>query len=86
MSILNFSHIHTKSELMDTLEVFFGLPNFWGRNWDAFGDCIADREFSTLPSQVQIIGLETLRKNFGEDAQILEEILDENSIKYTLLR
>ena len=85
MSTLNLSLIHTKSELMNTLGTFFWLPDFWGRNWDAFSDCIQDRELSTLPSHFEIIGLKNLRKNLSEDAQILEEILDENSIEYTSL-
>lgn len=85
MSPLNLSHIRTKSELMDSLGTFFSLPDWWGQNWDAFAGCIADRQTSTLPSRLEIIGLENLRKNLGEDAQTLEEILDENGIAYTLL-
>ncbi|MFA6090891.1 MAG: barstar family protein [Candidatus Gracilibacteria bacterium] len=85
MSLLNLSKIHTKSELMNMLGVFFGLPDWWGQNWDAFADCIRNKETSTLPSQIQIIGLENLQKTLGEDARIFREILDENIIQYILL-
>ncbi|OIP52989.1 hypothetical protein AUK10_03070 [Candidatus Gracilibacteria bacterium CG2_30_37_12] len=84
MPPLNLSQIHTKSELMNTLGIFFGLSDWRGRNWDAFHDCIQNRETSTLPSQIQIIGLENLQKNLGEDVKIFREILDENSIGYRI--
>jgi len=55
MPILDFSQIHTKSELMKMLGDFFRFPDYWGRNWDAFSDCIQDTNASVLPSQLQII-------------------------------
>lgn len=85
MATLDLSQIRTKIELMDLLGIFFELPNWWGRNWDAFNDCIQERETSGLPSQIQIIGLEDFRKNLPEDAHILEEILAENNIHYATL-
>ena len=55
MPILHLANIHTKSELMDTLGIFFSFPHWWGHNWDALNDCIKDGELSTLPSQFHII-------------------------------
>lgn len=85
MTTLNLSQIQTKSELMDSLEDFFSLPDWWGRNWDAFNDCISDRELSTLPSPFEIVWMDDLSRHLAEDARIFQEILDENGIEYTLL-
>ena len=85
MSTLNLSNIHTKTELMATLGTFFSLPDWWGRNWDGFADCMSDKELSTLPSRLEIIGLKSLNKNLCEDARIFQEILDENCIEYRLI-
>lgn len=85
MSQLNLSNIHAKPELMDSLGTFFLLPDWWGRNWDAFSDCIGDWDISSLPSPTEIIGMEKLQENLRKDARILLEILDENDIQYVLL-
>ena len=85
MSTLDLSQIETKDELMDSLKDFFLFPDWWGRNWDSFADCISDRELSTLPSPIEIIWMGDLEKNLGEDALMFQEILDENDIEYTLL-
>lgn len=82
MSILDLSNIRTKPELLDLLGVFFSLPDWWGRNWDAFNDCMGDDQLSSLPSHIEIIGIEDLRKNLSDDARILEEIFDDNNIEY----
>jgi hypothetical protein len=41
---LSFEGARTKAELLDRIEKQLMLPQWWGRNWDALEDCLADRD------------------------------------------
>jgi RNAse (barnase) inhibitor barstar len=41
--------IKNKAELLDALAAAFALPKYFGKNWDALVDCLAD--MSWLPAQ-----------------------------------
>ena len=64
-------------EIHERIQKAFGFPEWYGRNWDAFWDCLTDM----YGSKVNIVfeGLEKLRKVFGEEAEndiaILKRIL-----------
>jgi RNAse (barnase) inhibitor barstar len=47
----------------------FGFPDYYGRNWDAFDECIRDVE---LPPHVEITGLEALRVRLPREAELFQ--------------
>ncbi len=49
--------VTTSQELHNLLAETFQFPDYYGRNWDAFDECIRDVQ---LPPRVEIVGLETL--------------------------
>ncbi|MFO1031664.1 MAG: barstar family protein [Planctomycetota bacterium] len=45
---LDVSNIATSEDLQVLLESLLGLPGHYGRNWNAYWDCIRDPEQSAM--------------------------------------
>lgn len=55
----------TREELHALLAEAMDFPEYYGRNWDAFDECLRD---ATLPAHVTIRGLGTLRAKLPGEA------------------
>ena len=55
-----------------------GFPSHYGRNWDAFWDCVRDPEQSALPSVLRITGWDMMSQQtrLRRDARILRDLLE----------
>ena len=61
--------VTTRDEVHNLIAEAFGFPDYYGRNWDAFDECIRDVE---LPSHVEITGLDTLRVRLPREAELFQ--------------
>ncbi len=75
--ILDFSNVKYYSEIHEIIKKELNFPDFYGRNWDAFWDCLTDmygEEFN-----LEVIGLtklhEALGKEIEKDISKIKEIL-----------
>jgi len=48
---IDVSEIQTSEQLHHLLSAELGFPNYYGNNWDAFDECVADPE-ADLPALV----------------------------------
>jgi ribonuclease inhibitor len=64
----------TPQELHDLLGEAFRFPDYYGRNWDAFDECIRDVE---VPNVIQITGFQKLRLHLPEEAEFMSRCLDD---------
>jgi ribonuclease inhibitor len=69
----------SSEQLHELLEEAFGFPSYYGRNWDAFWDCI--QEVKTGPWEIAIKGWEQLQTRLPHDARMLGEILADLQFK-----
>jgi RNAse (barnase) inhibitor barstar len=60
----------SSAELHRLLAATFHFPDYYGRNWDAFDECIRDVE---LPARVEIVGFEALRARLPREAELLQQ-------------
>jgi len=60
----------TREELHCLVAKAFGFPDYYGKNWDAFDECIRDVE---LALRVENGGLETLRTRLPREAELLQQ-------------
>lgn len=69
--------IRDRSELFDALEVALDLPRWWGRNWDALNEVLADRfsEEDDGPQRTLVIPGTELRQVAPTVADTLFEVL-----------
>ena len=64
----------TSVELHDRLASTFSFPDYYGRNWDAFDECIAD--YGPFSGILKIHGWDELRIRLPQDAELLHSCLD----------
>ena len=72
--LLDLTTVRSTDELHDLLASFFQFPDYYGRNWDAFDECIAD---SNLTGTLTIHGFQKLQAVLPRDADLLRQCLDD---------
>lgn len=64
----------TKEEAVhERLAVAFGFPSYYGKNWDAFWDCVST--LNPMPQKIRIRGLESLANSLPREAALLKKCL-----------
>ncbi len=57
---LNFSGCTCICDIHRELKIKFGLPDYYGENWDALWDCLDDLFIGSNPITIKIQGLSSL--------------------------
>lgn len=91
--VLDFSKIRHFSELHEIIKEELDFPDYYGKNWDAFWDCLTD--MVGHPVHIEIHGIDQLEQQGENDAKKLIKILKRlkhynddryvNEIKITLI-
>lgn len=74
--VIDLSDIQTASALHDVLARTLGLPDHYGRNWDAFEECFGDPDAGPLPDAIRFVGWQTLAQRLPQDAKLLRQIIE----------
>jgi ribonuclease inhibitor len=72
---LDVSGLRSGPELHELLATKLGFPGYYGRNWDAFWDCITDPDQSRMPSVLRVRGWAALAQRLPRDAKLMRECL-----------
>ena len=72
--ILDFTGCKYLDEIHYILKDKFGLPEYYGKNWDALWDCLDYLFYSKGEVLAYIKGLETLSKDLRDEIQIMLEV------------
>ena len=76
---LKLAAVETGDELHAMLAERLGFPGYYGRNWDAFWDCVSDLEQSLTPIVLRLRGWDELHLRLPGDAEILRQCLGDLS-------
>ena len=71
--VIDFSRVNYYLEMHQIIKEALDFPDYYGCNWDAFWDCLTDMYGE--PIHIEIIGLDVIERNFGDDAEIMITIL-----------
>jgi RNAse (barnase) inhibitor barstar len=77
IAIINVSLVRTTEDLHELLSDRLGFPDYYGRNWDAFWDCIRDPMQSVMPPVLLIYGFDDLLAKLPRDARIFRRCLED---------
>jgi RNAse (barnase) inhibitor barstar len=69
---IDLRSVRSKEELHVLLEEALHFPDYYGRNWDAFDECIRNVE---LPRQIEIIGLGAMAARLPREAKLMRECI-----------
>ena len=70
---IDFTNVTHHWDVHEIISDALDFPDYYGCNWDAFWDCLTDMIGD--PVHIEIIGLEISKQKFGDDADIMLEIL-----------
>ena len=69
---IDLAGITSRDELHDMLADAFQFPSYYGRNWDAFDECVRDYPGA---GNITISGLESLRARLPREAELFSQCL-----------
>lgn len=70
---VDLSGINSRDELHERLAQVFSFPDYYGRNWDAFDECIADL---APPVSIVVTGFESLSFALPREAKLFAKCLN----------
>jgi len=74
--------VNSREELHKTLASALGFPDWYGRNWDAFWDCVRDPKLSVLPKELTLRNSAHLSHFLPREYRLFKKCLDDLSTKY----
>ncbi len=72
---VDFTNFQYYSEMHGIIGKSLDFPDYYGCNWDAFWDCLTD--MVGRPVHIEIIGIDVIRRKFGDAADKMLEMLKE---------
>ena len=72
---LDFSNITHWSEFHQIIKKELDFPEYYGKNWSAFWDCLTDIVDVEEPLNIEILGAEVLEQKFAGTLEKMIEIL-----------
>ncbi len=75
--VLDFSQCHTWYELHGLLKDRFGLPEYYGQNWDALWDCLRGRFWEEGDFIVEIHGYSSMSDELREYSATMLEVFED---------
>ena len=73
--VMDFTNVKYYLEMHEVIRKGLDFPDYYGRNWDAFWDCLTNMYGN--PINIKIIGIEVIERKFGNAAEMMLEILKE---------
>ncbi|SFT35498.1 Barstar, RNAse (barnase) inhibitor [Actinopolyspora lacussalsi subsp. righensis] len=73
--IVDLSDVRTSAGLHRKLKIYFGFPDMYGMNWDAFWDAITG--LVELPDEITFAGWGYFEKVLPNDARTMRDVFDE---------
>ena len=75
--VLDFSQCRYFLQVHEHLKEKFGLPEYYGKNWDALWDCLRDRFYDEGYFEVHIYGYRSMPDDWQEECIKMLEIFDD---------
>ena len=72
---LDFRKVQYYSEVHTIIKESLDFPDYYGRNWDAFWDCLTD--MVGRPIRIEILGLDIVERKFPSSISIMMETFRE---------
>jgi RNAse (barnase) inhibitor barstar len=69
---IDVSAAQTREQLHDLLAGELNFPDYYGKNWDAFDECISDPEVN-LPDRVRVRGMDVLARTLPREAALFRD-------------
>ena len=78
--VIDFSEVNNIMEMHMIIRDSLDFPDYYGRSWDAFWDCITDMYGEKI--NIEILSYDRVREKFGTNADALVELLHDFKHNY----
>ena len=75
--ILDFSGVQYLGEMHFLLKEKFGLPEYYGENWDALWDCLDGLFYKRGDFRVEIYGSSMMDENLMDEFRLMLEVFED---------
>jgi len=75
--ILDFSSVQYLGEMHLLLKEKFGLPEYYGENWDALWDCLDGLFYKRGDFEVEIYGSSMMGEELMDEFQLMLEVFED---------
>lgn len=73
--VLDFSKVRQYGEIHQIIKDELDFPDYYGRNWDAFWDCLTEMVDRDESLHIELVGMENLRQIYPRASEkILENL------------
>ncbi|HHK8525737.1 TPA: barstar family protein [Vibrio parahaemolyticus] len=76
---IDLTMIENENQLHELMANYFGIPDYYGKNWDAFWDCLCDSDLSKV---IEFVGSSHLKSALPESFESLKSCFDDLSREY----
>ncbi|HCH4139911.1 TPA: barstar family protein [Vibrio parahaemolyticus] len=76
---IDLTMIENENQLHELMANYFGFPDYYGKNWDAFWDCLCDSDLSKV---IEFVGCSHLKSALPESFESLKSCFDDLSREY----
>ena len=76
--IVDLKGLNVKEDVLEAFAKTLKFPDWWGKNWDAFYDCLTDPDFNNFDKNTKIIikNFETFKHNKLEFNKLIQAFSD----------
>jgi ribonuclease inhibitor len=74
---INLASVNSREALHDILRDSLGFPEWYGRNWDAFWDCLRDPDLSSSPVRLTLLGSAHLAEVLPREYRLFRKCLED---------
>ena len=79
---IDLTSVETRESLHELLRSSLGFPDWYGKNWDAFWDCLRDPDLSSLPRSLKLRGSAHLAEALPREYRLFRKCLEDLNSEY----